>query len=276
MRMKADFSPFLLLLLLLLLAAAPGAYSQQVQTYTPQNLGSVAETEDEAEVRGYAGSTFGSPIAFGASGGSLGLGVFGIHYGEKDGDSDITDGSMGLTLGLGDPDKYVGLEGSVGICSLSGRNGDAFGSAGSFGFKLHTNLPYFVSFAIGVTAVESWGAAEDTNSASYYVAGSKVFPLTLFGRRYALVGNLGVGDNQFSKDASGLGAFGSLAFYVNRQVSLIVDDSGRFLNAGVSVAPFEHFPLSFTLGAFNLLREEGLETGIAASMGFGYDLSRFW
>ncbi|NGY04857.1 hypothetical protein [Solimonas terrae] len=239
-------------------ASGSYAYGEQQQTY------------------GYAGSTFGSPLAFGASGGAVGVGVFALRDGSRNGNGHFDDGSAGITLGLGDPSRYVGLETSVGLSSLTGHNGDGFGKAGSFAFKLHTELPGSASFALGVIDVAPWGAADGPNSASVYVAAAKVFPLTLFGSRYALVGNVGIGDNQFTHSTRGSSPFGSLAFFFRRQVSLIVDDSGRFLNAGVSVAPFEHVPLSFTLGAFNLGREEGLKTGIAGSVGFGYDLSRFW
>lgn len=258
--------------LALLLSAQ--AHAEQNVTYAPP-AGSYAY-DGQSKTYGYAGSTFGSPLAFGASGGSLGIGVFALRDGEKSGSGHFNDGSAGITLGLGDPDRYVGLETSVGLSSLTGHNGDSFGSAGSFAFKLHTNLPHFASFAIGVIDVAPWGAADDTNSASVYAAAAKVFPLTLFGRRYAIVGNIGIGDNQFTHSTKGVRAFGSVAFFVRRQLSFIIDDSGRFLNAGVSLAPFEHFPLSFTIGAFNLTREEGLKTGIAGSVGFGYDLSRFW
>lgn len=270
MRTEAGGSIFAVLALLL----SANAHAQQGESYVPA-AGSYAYG-GQSKTYGYAGSTFGSPLAFGASGGSIGLGVFALRDGVKHGSGHFDDGSAGITLGLGDPDRYVGLETSVGLSSLTGHNGDSFGSAGSFGFKLHTNLPHFASFAIGLIDVAPWGAAQDTNSASIYAAAAKVFPLTLFGQRYAIVGNLGIGDNQFTRSGRGTHAFGSIAFFVRRQLSLIVDDSGRFLNAGVSLAPFEHFPLSFTLGAFNLAREEGLKTGIAGSVGFGYDLSRLW
>lgn len=263
-----------LALLLGLLAGAP-AYAQQSGTYAASAASDAAD-DGRSGVHGYAGSTFGSPTAFGASGGAVGLGLFALHYGERQGDSNIDDASAGLTLGLGDPDKYFGLETSVGISSLTGHSGDSFGSAGSFGFKLHTNVPRFAAFAVGVTDAGSWGAARNFNSASVYASAAKVVPLSLFGRRYALVGNLGVGDNQFTHDGDGVSPFGSLAFFFDRQVSIIVDDSGRFLNAGLSLAPFARFPLSFTVGGFNLGKEEGLKRGIAASFGLGYDLSRFW
>lgn len=259
----------------LLFGVSLGAHAQTPGAYAP-TAGSYAYGDQQQQTYAYAGSTFGSPLAFGASGGAVGVGVFALRDSPRDGSGHFDDGSAGITLGLGDPVRYVGLESSVSLSSLTGHNGDSFGSAGSFAFKLHTELPGSASFALGVIDVAPWGAAKGPNSASIYAAAAKVFPLTLFGRRYALVGNVGIGNNQFTHDARGSSAFGSLAFFFRRQVSLIVDDSGRFLNAGVSVAPFEHIPLSFTLGAFNLGREEGLKTGIAGSVGFGYDLSRFW
>lgn len=258
---------------ILALVITTTAYSQQIDSYAASAASRAYG--DQGPMYGYAGSSFGSPQAFGASGGSLGLGVFALRYGEKAG-GHAEDGSAGITLGLGDPDRYVGLETSVGISSLTGHNGDSFGSAGSLGFKLHTNLPHFASFAIGVIDVAPWGAAKDANSASVYAAAAKVIPLKLFGNRYAIAANIGVGDRQFTRSNSGVRAFGNLAFFVNRQLSLIVDDTGRFLNAGISVAPFEQFPLSFTLGGFNLGRESGLKPGIAGSVGFGYDLTRLW
>jgi hypothetical protein len=260
----------LLTLLLLSLVLAPA------QARVAYGTATASDAADNGQgLRGYAGSTFGSPLAFGGGGGSIGFGLFGIRYGARGSDSNYEDGSAGLTIGLGDPDRFVGLESSVGISSVSGHNGGGFGDDGSFGFKLHTNLPQFAALAVGVTDVAAWGGARETNSESFYAAVAKVFPLTLSGRSYALVANLGVGDNQFTRDTDGVSPFGSLAFFFGRQVSLIVDHSGRFLNGGLSVAPLARFPLSFTVGGFNLGKEEGLKRGIAASLGMGYHFSGF-
>lgn len=207
----------------------------------------------------YAGATFGSPMAFGADWGTVGVGVYGqtlpdeFNGIEVNSDEDV-DGSAALVFGLGDADKYVGLETAIVTSSLTGASGDDFGEAGGVSFKLHTNVPGGAALAIGVISTGRWGNAEDGNESSVYANATKVFSIDTGSSKHALVANIGVGDGQFTNSFrdDGVNVFGSLAFYVTRQLSLIADYSGRFTNLAVSAAPIRGVPLVLTLGAVNV------------------------
>lgn len=239
----------------------------------------------QAAPNSYAGASFGSPIAFGASYGTVGVGVFGQTLpdefnGVQVGSEDDVDGSAGIVFGLGDADQYFGLETAIVTTSLTGSGAttsnpdpDEFGESGGLSFKLHTNLPGGAAAAVGVIGTGRWGDAEDTNESSVYANVSKVFSIDTGTRRHALVTTLGVGDGGFTNDFDddGVNVFGSLAFYITRQYSLIVDHGGRFTNVGVSAAPFNGFPLVVTLGAINVGERFDSDVQFGGSLGYSYN-----
>lgn len=215
-----------------------------------------------------AGASFGSPLAFGASWGEAGAGVFAQTLN----DADDVDGAAGLVLGLGNAKKAVGLEASLALSSLiNGVNGsDGFGENGSFSLKLHTTLPGDAAFAVGVNTIGRFGDSNDAAKSSLYAVGTKVVPVSIAGSSKNLVLNLGVGDNGFAEPGKdGVNIFGSAAFYFNQQVSLIADYTGRFTNLGVSVAPFKKYPFSVTAGAINVGDRYNTGTEYAISAGYG-------
>ncbi len=223
----------------------------------------------------FAGASFGSPIAFGADWGSIGAGVFAQTL-TKSKTGTRGDGAAGIAFGLGDADRYVGLETEVAIADLTTYNGNHFGDGGSLGFKLHTNLPDGAAFAVGVTGTGRWGSEKTTNRASVYAVGTKIFKIGSTSP-HALVVNVGLGDEGFQElnqttgfGKSGAGVFGSLAFYLTPQISIIADYTGRFLNAGLSVAPFKSYPLTLTLGGVNLTNRYDTNPQVAASLSYGF------
>ncbi len=227
-----------------------------------------------AAATSYAGTAFGSPIAFGADWGSLGIGVYGQTL-SKSVTGTRGDGSMGVAFGLGDADRYVGLETQVSIADLSTYNGNHFGDGGALGFKLHTNLGHGAAFAVGVVGTGRWGSEKDTNRASVYAVATKVFKIGS-DSPHALVVNVGLGDEGFQEldtntgfGRSGAAAFGSLAFYFTQQISVIADYTGRFLNAGVSVAPFKTYPLTVSLGGVNLTNRYDTNPQVAMTISYG-------
>lgn len=245
------------------------------------SLDAQAETTQGATVASaqaassFAGASFGSPIAFGADWGSVGIGVFAQTLSKK-----ITgtrgDGSAGVSFGLGDADRYVGLETDVAIADLTTYNGNHFGDGGSVGFKLHTNLPDGAAFAVGVTNTARWGSVKTAGRTSVYAVGTKVFKIGS-ASPHALIVNVGIGDEGFQEldtvtgyGRSGAGVFGSLAFYICPQVSVIADYTGRFLNAGLSVAPFKTVPVTLTLGGINLTNRYDAKPQAAATLAYGF------
>lgn len=222
----------------------------------------------------FAGVAFGSPIAFGADWGSAGIGIYGQTL-DKDLTGEDGDGSMGVAFGLGDADRYVGLETVVSISSITGNSGDSFGEAGGLGFKLHTNIGHGAAFAVGVLGTGRWGNAADANRSSVYAVATKVFQIGSTSPR-ALVVNVGIGDEGFQQlDTNGFGepgagVFGSLAFFITPRISVIADYTGRFLNAGISAAPFRTLPLTITLGGVNLTDRYETDPQLAMTVGYGF------
>lgn len=256
-----------------LAGASVYAQSSTVSSAVPQTVS-----------QSYAGASFGSPIAFGADWGTVGVGVFGqtlpdeFNGVEVDTKDDV-DGSAALFFGLGDADEYVGLEVAVVTTSLTG-SGDAssapdpdeFGEAGGISLKLHTNLPGGAAIGFGVIGTGRWGESEDQNESSVYANASKVFSIDTGSSKHALVLNIGVGDGQFTDDIAedGVGVFGSAAFYFTRQYSLIVDHTGRFTNVGVSAAPFAAFPVVVTLGAVNVGERFDSDVQFGGTLGYTF------
>ncbi|PTU31174.1 hypothetical protein [Stenotrophobium rhamnosiphilum] len=233
----------------------------QAQTLVASNAGAQAASS-------FAGASFGSPIAFGADWGSAGIGVFGQTL---SGSGKKGDGSAGVAFGLGDADRYVGLETQVSVSSLSGSSGDSFGDSGALGFKLHTNLGSGAAFAVGVNSTARWGKQSNQNKASLYAVATKAFKIGTTSP-YALVANVGIGDQAFQEigQNGGAGVFGSLAFYFTPQVSIVADYTGRFLNAGISAAPFRTLPFTVTLGAVNVTGRYNSDAQVAMTLGYGF------
>lgn len=222
---------------------------------------------------GSPGIAFGSPVGFGQGWGEIGFALGGTTI--SNGNADV-DGSFAVTFGLGDPERYVGLETTVNIVSLRG----SFGEDGNVGLKLHTTLPGSAAFAVGVDNIGRWGRVK-AGSSTVYAVGTKVFFLApSSSNSLPLSFNVGIGDNRFNDvdHVGGASVFGSLAFFPIRQVSLIADYSERSVNAGVSVAPFSRIPVTATFGATNLTQNEqgggkgggqfGDDTEFSAAIGY--------
>ena len=60
-------------------------------------------------------------------------------------------------------------------------------------------------------------------------------------------------EDDIINDEDGVNVFGSLAFRVNRPVSLVAEWSGQDLGLGVSVSPFRTVPLTFNLNARDIV-----------------------
>ncbi|MGH6643929.1 MAG: hypothetical protein ACRED3_14660 [Bradyrhizobium sp.] len=230
--------------------------------------GSDAASAAASELKGFAAPALQTPVAFGARWGTFGVGVYGQTC---DCNQNDADGSFGVAFGLGDPDKYAALEVAAASSSLFGDtgSGDSFGESGSFGLKLHTNLPGYASFAVGVNGTGRWGSDsfKNNNKASVYAVASKMFEVGQF----ATILNIGVGDELYNEPGKdGASILGSAAFYFTQQISVIAEYTGRFTNAALSVAPFRTFPLTITLGATNLGERYGGDVEFAGSVGMGF------
>ena len=211
------------------------------------------------------GIAFGSPVGFGMGWGQVGVGIGGATA-DSPGNSDL-DGSASVSFGLGDARKWVALETTANIISIT-NNGTAVGEDGSFNLKLHTSLPGRAAFAVGVQNVGRWGGAEG-GSSSVYAAATKFFDLS--SKPLPLSVNVGIGDNRFENNGGdGASLFGSVAIVPHQQLSVIADWTGRDLNAGVSMVPLRKYPLTLSLGVVNLAERLGAKTEFAGGLGYSF------
>jgi hypothetical protein len=209
------------------------------------------------------GFSISNPTGFGADNN---LFFFGLSYQSRTRFTQTSDGEAGFGIGLGDAVKAVGVELSYSINSFGSSS--AFGS-GAFNAKVHKRLSEDTAVAIGWNQFASiyTGAGRngttgtfDYPSNSYYAVGSKIFrtcedinqPLC----RIAVTGGIGSGvflpfstiQNAVATGttATGLNVFGSVGVRVARPVSAILEWTGQDLAAGLSIAPFDNFPLVIT------------------------------
>jgi hypothetical protein len=206
------------------------------------------------------GFSISNPTGFGADNN---LGFVGLSYQSRTRFTRTSDGEMGFGIGLGNAIDSVGVELSYSIYSFG--TSQSFGS-GAFNVKVHKRLSEDTAVAVGwnrlldINIDNGRGVQFDYPKNSYYVSASKIFrikddinePFS----RVAVTG--GIGGGQFlseSKlqdaaargvDPSGLGVFGSVGVRVARPVSAILEWTGQDLAAGLSIAPFESFPLVVT------------------------------
>lgn len=216
------------------------------------------------------GISFGSPVGFGLDFGELAASIGGSTLPESQQDSvGSADGSMALAFGLGDAQRFAGLETTINLISLR----EGFAEDGNFGVKLHTAISrYRIGFAVGVEGVEGWGAADDQDRNVYGVV-TKFFNLmpNRLENPVPMSINVGVGNGRFRDlDADGVGVFGGIAVLPHPQFSIIADWTGRDLNAGVSVVPVVLWPFIVTVGAVNLTEQDDQSVEFAAGIGYRF------
>ncbi len=204
------------------------------------------------------GLSINNPIGFGADNGELFLAA---SYQTRTRFGNVSDGELGIGVGLGDAVNAVGLEVAYTLDSFGSSNG--FGTGG-FSAKLHKRIADDTAIAVGwnqfATVQVGSGSGTDVPRNSYYAVGTQVIRtsdnIDDFFSRVAL--SVGVGGGQFlsqetlnntpaGQDPSGVNVFGSAAFRVAKPISAIVEWTGQDLAAGLSIAPFgDEFPLVIT------------------------------
>ena len=207
------------------------------------------------------GIAFGSPTGFGAGWGQAFAGVGGET--DSAGEHGV-DGSALLGVGLGDPQRYIGLEAAVNVVSLT----EGVGTDGNWSFKAHHTWSDRSALAVGLHDAAGWGDASDTR-ASTYAAYTRVLELAPEAPKRPLTVALtaGLGNERFAAVGDDLGAFGSVALSWHRQSSVIADFNGRDLGLAVSAVPFYRIPLVVTAGFVNLT-ERYADLEFAAGVGY--------
>jgi hypothetical protein len=228
-----------------------------------------------------------NPVGFGADNNLV---FFALSYQNRTRYTQSSDGEGGFGIGFGDANN-VAAELSYSINSFG--SSAAFGS-GAFNIKVHKRLSEDSAVAIGWNQFikTQFGAGRNGNGPSdypnnsYYAVGTKIFrtredindPFS----RVAVTGGIGSGVflpfNENTLDRTGLGVFGSLGVRVARPVSAVLEWTGQDLAAGVSIAPFENFPLVITpafrditgIGASSSGAAAGARFVLGASVAFNF------
>ncbi len=122
-----------------------------------------------AEVVVAPSASISTPIGFGANFGQI---FGGFAFQSRTRFTNQADGGLALGVGLGEPQKIVGLDVTMAILSLFGDNA----GRGSFSFKIHRSLPEGFAVALGFENAINWGGT-DAGSSIYGVV-SKFFQFT--------------------------------------------------------------------------------------------------
>ncbi len=256
----------------MLLASAPALAQQEMQ---PMTSATAVTFIDRPAMP--PGASFGTPMAFGAQWGQAFFGVSGTN---GTGLSNKTDGSIAGGFGLGDPQKYVGLEVAASIISLKTR----FGDSGTVEAKLHRWLPGNAAIAIGAENIATWGTAKKAPNvkANVYLALSKVFALQPDNpyHPYYLIVSGGIGNGRFQSNVFGsytpnvnynkVGGFASFGFHFHPQAGIVASWTGKDLNAGLSLIPLHDYPIVLNLGAIDILKHNQPKTHFVGSLGYAY------
>ncbi len=213
------------------------------------------------------------PIGFGANFGQI-FGGFGFQSRTRF--TNQADGGLALGVGLGEPQKIVGLDVTMAILSLFGDNA----GRGSFSFKIHRSLPEGFAVALGFENAINWGGT-DAGSSIYGVV-SKFFQFTETTKEpfSQLTLSLGVGGGRFRSEGAiedgvnSLGVFASAGLRIVEPVSAIVEWSGQDLNAGISLIPFQNIPLTVNLAGADLTGNAGDGARFVMSIGYNYFFPR--
>jgi hypothetical protein len=226
-----------------------------------------------AEVVVAPGASISTPIGFGANFGQI---FGGFAFQSRTRFTNQADGGLALGVGLGEPQKIVGLDVTMAILSLFGDNA----GRGSFSFKIHRSLPEGFAVALGFENAINWGGT-DAGSSIYGVV-SKFFQFTETTEEplSQLTLSLGVGGGRFRSEGAiedgvnSLGVFASAGLRIVEPVSAIVEWSGQDLNAGISLMPFPKVPLTINLAGADLTGNAGDGARFVMSIGYNYFFPR--
>ncbi|HIK12295.1 MAG TPA: hypothetical protein IGS52_18890 [Oscillatoriaceae cyanobacterium M33_DOE_052] len=197
-----------------------------------------------------------TPVGFGGYYGNASAGIVFVHrtrFTRK------ADASFSASVGLGDPETYLGLDASVAVTGLSDDVGeqDNFGG-GSISFQVSRTLPNNFGIGAGMQNIIRWRSGASDNGASTYVVLSKIQPLKQdlsqpLSLAYFSVG-LGNGiyrsEDDFTPDddlgGTPFNFFGSFAVNLRENINGIVEWTGQDLSLGMSIIPIKDVPLVFT------------------------------
>ncbi len=189
----------------------------------------------------------GIPSGVGMATGDAFIGLFGATAGKL---RDSIDGSIAMGTGIGDPYKFVALEGVFNITSIR-----RFASNGTFDLKLHRNLYQGpngeqISAAVGWNAFATYGSDAGGQPSSVYGAVTLNQALDPQNRDNPMVisitGGMGGGIYRNDTNGTGPGVFGNFGLQVSPNLGISTGWSGQGLNLGLSYLPVTSTPLYLT------------------------------
>lgn len=220
-------------------------------------------------------------------GGDFGLVAGGFAFQSRTRDTEKgfkPDGNVGVSLGLGNSRKLVGVTLGANIFGLSNSvgEGDNFGS-GSLDVQLNRAINDYIYIGAGARSLTNWRSPEPRarNVRSYFVTSNFIIPIH---RRYDepfslffITAGIGNGvfqlDRDFSLTDSGkFNVFGSMALQVFRGGNVILEWNGYEVNAGMSVYPFKKLPSLGGTFAITDITEE--RSRFVCSMGYSFRIVR--
>ncbi|AFZ36279.1 hypothetical protein Sta7437_2754 [Stanieria cyanosphaera PCC 7437] len=235
------------------------------------------EIKNRKPLRRNSGSpaiTIANPYGFGGDGGRFYISPS-FQSDTRYGNSDDSDGTLGMGVAFGNARKTVGAELSYGMASFGGSRD--FGSGG-FNMKVHRRLAENTAVAFGWNGFLNIGGGNDFQDSIYGVATQIVrlrentnSPFS----RLAISGGIGNGqyrsEDDMIEDKDTVNVFGSLALRVARPVSVITEWTGQDLAIGMSISPFPNLPITFTPALRDIAGAgDGARFVFGTAIGFGF------
>ncbi|MCT7984672.1 hypothetical protein NG796_15345 [Laspinema sp. A4] len=228
----------------------------------------------------FPGITLSNPSGFGGAWGNLGIGA---QFNNRNRYTS-EDGSISLSMGLGDPVEAIGFDVILALTGLSNESGQSDNlGAGSISFQASRVLPNNFSVSVGVINLVDWIDAASDTGRSFYSAVSKVliFDENLEKPFSLGVVTLGVGNGVFRTEpnvdptdefgGTQLNIFGSFATSMGSQAHAIAEWTGQDLTMGLSVVPFKRIPLVASFGLNDLTGNAG--DGVRLNLSIVYGIS---
>ena len=265
------------------------ASADQLRVHLPKNGDGIEAKAPLVE----PGTATATPTAFGARWGQV-YGGFSVQpvsryatvskYDWQEGE--WSDGTISLGAGIGNPNRWVGVDVTLNIFdTLFGSFGasDDFGTVRTLSLKLHRALSHESAVALGYENVW-YNSPEDENQggSSIYGVATKVFTIreqrtSPFSRATLSVG-LGTDrflpESKFQRQENGINAFGSVGVRIWSFLNVVADWTGQDLNVGVSVTPIPDFPLVLTPALVDVTGRAGDQVRFSFGVATTYDFRR--
>jgi hypothetical protein len=216
-------------------------------------------------------ASISSPTGFGVD---MGEAYVGVAYQQRTRFTDLDDATASIGVGLGDRDRYVGLE--LSATSYSTLRGGGPFETGGLNVKLHRSFGDIWGVAVGYENAVSWGGSDAGHSP--YASVTRVFRLHDDPTRpfSAIAATLGAGGGRFrseddvTADRETVNPFGAIGIQVAEPLSLTADWNGQDLFAAASIAPLRRVPLVINAGVADITGSAGDGARFILSAGMGF------